>query len=229
MQVFFKEKTEADDIIAILSKLNGKHLIYSGDKDLLQLIYHNKKDKNRKVDYYDFNKNMFVNKDYETIQNLKNIHILMGDRVDDIPKINWNSETTIKFNKWIYDNYKIEMNNKILNKMLKENNILFNLFEKENKNIKIFKNPRLGKITAKKIIETNSLERYLESNEILKRNFELNKKIIDLNYIPNEIKDNILLEFQNYKIKFPNNKKLFEYCDIHNLDKLKKIIKKINS
>lgn len=58
---------------------------------------------------------------------------------------------------------------------------------------------RCGKGTATKMLK-DGLDIYLANDEIRKR-YELNKRLIDFEFIPNDIEESILEEFDNYEIK----------------------------
>lgn len=215
-KVITNTKTEADDIIKILSKKPGKHLAYSGDKDIFQCI-------NENVDYYNFNEKTIIKMDKERIEYELLIHILLGDKSDDIPNIVWNSETTKDFNNWILKKYNIVMSEKVLYKMIVENSKLFDEYI-ESENEKPFKNIQFGIKTVEKKISSGNLATYINSNPIIKRNFRINQSLIDLNFIPLEIENEVFKVFDDYEYKLPNINKLFQYCDIHKLTKVKERI-----
>lgn len=210
IKVISKEKTEADDIIYILSKLPGKHMVYSSDKDLVQC-------KNDNVAVFDFNNKRFIEKSNESISNFKLEHIIQGDTSDNISNIAWNADYQPKFAKWMLDNNNIEMSQAVLLKMIKEDSEFFNDYLVETKS-KPFKSIRMGEKTAIKIVAEGNLDALLESNPIIKRNFKINQFLIDMDFIPKSIVDSILKINKDYKYKIENINELHKYCDLYNLN-----------
>lgn len=211
--VIQNKNTEADDIIYILSRLNGNHLAYSGDKDIAQCVKEN-------VDYYDFNSKTIIKMDKERIDYELLTHILIGDRSDDIHNITWNSETTKDFNDWIFKKHNIIMSNKVLYKMIVEESKIFDDYIVEN-NKTPYKKTKFGIKTAQKYIDSGNLETFINSNPILKRNYTINKYLIDLSLIPLETQTEVIEKYNKYEYKLPNINYLYQYCDVHKLTKVK--------
>lgn len=208
---------EADDIIYTLSKLPGNHLVYSGDKDLVQCLKDN-------VKVYDFNKSRFVEKDKEMVLRFKLEHIISGDSSDNIPNIAWNSECSKLFSDWMYTKYGIEMSEAIHFKMIKENSPFFDDFKKETGK-KPFKQVRMGEKTAKEIVAEGKLKTLLNTNPIIKRNFILNQMLIDLDFIPEPIINSILNEFHNYPRKLVIDfNYIYRFLDVNKLGKIRERI-----
>lgn len=69
--------------------------------------------------------------------------------------------------------------------------------------------PRCGVKTAEKIIR-EGLDKHLNDDEIIK-NYNRNKKLIDFNFIPKNIKDSILKEYKNYNKQKVNGRKVWEF------------------
>lgn len=215
-KVIVNDRTEADDILYVLSTLDGNHLAYSGDKDIKQIIKEN-------VDFYNFNEKTIIKADKERLEYELLKHILLGDNSDDIPNIVYNSETTKEFNDWILKKYNIVINENILYKMIVENSHLFEEYINE-MNKKPFKNIRFGEKTVEKLIDSNSIQALINSNKIIKRNFLINRSLIDLTYVPLEIQNEILDIYKNYEYKLPNINELYVYCDLYKLNKVKEKI-----
>jgi DNA polymerase I len=79
---------------------------------------------------------------------------------------------------------------------------------------------RLGKKTATKIID-NGLEMFLESSDaITKDNYERNKKLVDLNCIPEDVKNSIVESFNKYSLSSLDIKKVISFFVKHKLKKM---------
>jgi len=155
------EKNEADDLIAYYCQIseNEQKTIFSGDKDLLQLI-------SDKVSvYYPKTKQTFRNGDkvmleyyYFPHQNIRTYKILSGDKSDNISGISGLGEKTlIKFFPELLDNTV-----SVTDILIKAEELL-----KENKNNKTLQNLLSGKT----------------KNGVLGGEFfEINKKIVDLSH-----------------------------------------------
>ena len=212
-KVIVNDRTEADDILYILSTTDGLHLAYSGDKDIKQIVKEN-------VDFYNFNEKVIIKMDKDRIEYELLKHILLGDNSDDIPNVVYKSETTKEFDSWILKKYNIVINLNILYKMVVEDSHLFKEYEEEMKKTP-FKNVRFGEKTVEKLIASNSIEALINSNKIIKRNFMINKYLIDLSLVPLEIQNEVLEIYNNYEYKLPNINELYKYCDLYNLNKVK--------
>jgi DNA polymerase-1 len=155
------EKNEADDLIAYYCQIseNEQKTIFSGDKDLLQLI-------SDKVSvYYPKTKQTYRNGDkvmleyyYFPHQNIRTYKILSGDKSDNISGISGLGEKTlIKFFPELLDNTV-----SVTDILIKAEELL-----KENKNNKTLQNLLSGKT----------------KNGVLGGEFfEINKKIVDLSH-----------------------------------------------
>lgn len=210
-------KAEGDDILFVLSKLEGKHLVYSGDKDIFQCISDN-------CDFYDFNLKTILKMDEKRKKINLRKHILMGDSVDNIRNIAWNSEPSKEFIKWFRRRYSFDVTIDILYKKIVENDTIFEEFMEETK-LKPFKQVRMGKVTVDKYLDDENLILLLKSNPILKRNYTINTVLVDMKKIPQEIQDSIIEAYSNYPKKIVKTKELYEYCDKYGLAYMKERLK----
>lgn len=78
---------------------------------------------------------------------------------------------------------------------------------------------KVGLITAEKILN-NGLDNYLKESEEIKANYIRNKTLIDLNYIPKEIQENIINSYNNYQLKNMESKKILDFFVQNKLMKL---------
>jgi 5'-3' exonuclease len=79
--------------------------------------------------------------------------------------------------------------------------------------------PRIGPKTAASILESG-LEAFLDTDKKLRENWEMNKKLIDLTQIPENICINVINNFKNYKISPIDTIVLFKFFNKHKLRKL---------
>lgn len=75
---------------------------------------------------------------------------------------------------------------------------------------------RCGPATAKKMLD-KGLDEVFESDENAKKIFERNKKLIDLNLIPNDITKKICDVYDNYNINKCNGNKIYKFFVNNNL------------
>lgn len=204
---------EADDIIAVLSKSSGKHLIYSGDKDLYQLI-------NNNVDYYDFNKKDFINlSDVEIKKHLENL-IIQGDISDNIERILYNAEPSDEFKHWFSIKYDRILTQKLYTNIVFNKNEILELYIQEHEK-KPYKIKKISKQLQESLENKDYFEQWLKENPIIKYNYNRNKKLINLNYIPTAVKDRILIEYNKQKNKKLDITPIMNYINKYNLDGLK--------
>lgn len=197
---------EADDIIGLLTRKYGsfeKILILSPDKDFKQL--HNLGD----IKQYSSITKSFI--EPGDLNEWKQEHICLGDTIDNVPRIVDFLEFTPDFKKYLES---------------------LNIFENE---LQFFDNPkkyqimesydsdkfvkmRFGKTGLKKAIEAfGGLDNYLDSNPILRKTYELNKKLVLDIEIPANIEAQIIAEFSKEK-KSIDLKSLKRYFDFYNLN-----------
>ena len=215
---------EGDDIIAVLSEYsfenNLKSVIISSDKDFKQLFKYN-------VDIYDPIKKEFRvrPKTSEEIQEELELHIIKGDDVDNIPNIISETEFSPNFLSYLKNN-NIFIDNPeeffklSVSKDLVEKYDIFQVYKtgknkgqkKEEKDI--FKSLVL---TKKKIQELQSL---IKEDNIFAKNYQRNKTLIDFDYIPSEIKENIKKTFKETKVQKANPIEIMKFCTEHKLKQL---------
>lgn len=189
---------EGDDIIATLAKLKSKEgekvLILSEDKDFKQLLKYE-------------NVSLFkpIHKEYMTynpidIDSHKKellLHILLGDKADNISNIKRYSEFSDKFILYLEKNGIFERD--VFNyKKLDISNLMFEKFKEEYREDEaIFKIVKFGEVSAKKFMGSSleELKNNLLKNKIYAENFMLNKKLIDFDCIPDEIREKIIQEY----------------------------------
>lgn len=191
---------EADDVILVLAKVYSdieEVLILSSDKDMIQA-----QQKANIKQYSPLTKKWITFETKSTsMKDWLIEHIVLGDITDDIPRITDKTEFTPEFKEYLRNigvSYSpkeyLELNpEKVVE--IEEN---YNVLDKKGKK-DIWKTPKLGPKTLQKIIATN-FEKWLNSNELYKINYERNKKLVLQEYIPTEI-------FNECVIKYKENNK----------------------
>ena len=182
------EKTEADDLIGVLAKhYSEKSLVISGDKDFIQVLKYG-------CLLYNPLENEFVKKNIDEVNDFMLKHTILGDAGDDIPSIMEGTEFTEKFKSFLKNQ---DIYTKTVNEFLDlkiSNNIINQFLEQEQNDYEliIYKKPRFGIKSVEKVI--SNLDTILE-NEIIRRNYERNKKLILFDEIPDTIRNKIIEVF----------------------------------
>jgi DNA polymerase I len=78
---------------------------------------------------------------------------------------------------------------------------------------------KVGVITAEKILN-NGLDNFLKESDEIKANYIRNKTLIDLNFIPDEIKKNIINTYVSYPLTDMTSKKILDFFVQNKLMKL---------
>jgi 5'-3' exonuclease len=78
---------------------------------------------------------------------------------------------------------------------------------------------KVGVVTAEKILN-NGLDNFLKESDEIKANYIRNKTLIDLNYIPSEIQENIINSYNNYPLKNMESNKILNFFVQNKLMKL---------
>lgn len=191
-------KAEGDDIIAILSNnSNSSTLVVSEDKDFEQLL------KNKNISIYKPIKKQFIsNININDINKRLLIHILVGDKVDNIPSILEGTKFSDKFLVFL------EQNNIFTDNVNDFENMEISKKLYESYTESPFKPAYFGEKTAEQYLL--NLDENLNLNKKAKDNFNRNRCLIDFDFIPEDIKINILNEYNNIHV---NNEpdKLMKY------------------
>ena len=181
-------KAEADDIILVvaehLANKGEQVMVLSPDKDFIQLQV------NPNIKQYSwFTKKMIQPEDKGSMDEWLIEHVCLGDAVDAVPRIVDFQE----FNPGVKD-YLLE---KGINCSPYEFSKTAYDIEEFSEFGGPFKKTPFGAAKLKKLInEHGSVENLLESNDIIKKNYERNKKLVLTEGIPDDVKTNILEEFQ---------------------------------
>lgn len=194
-KVFEVPGAEADDTIAILAKRYSQFepvLIVSPDKDMIQVH------KYGNIKQYSCLTNKFITEETKgSKEDWRLSHVILGDESDGVPKIVDECNFSENFKKHL-----INSNCPFLEVLEFEDNltreqreVYFSSFDVYKTNRKgepteldIYEKPRFGKLQIKKNIELHgSLEKWLESDELLKRHYERNAILVLEENIPQEL------------------------------------------
>lgn len=198
---------EADDIIGTLTRKFAKSekiLILSPDKDFKQLH------KFGNVKQFSAITNKWIINDEP--EEWEKLHICLGDAVDNVPRIVDFSEFTKEFKDFFKDTelsyYKLSF---------EKQREIESKFKELNPDHEVFKKNRFGKTNLeKKIKEFGSLDKFINSNDIYRLNFERNKKLVLDSEIPINIEIEILNRYSDSSTKFDMQKiaKYFSHYEI---------------
>ena len=203
---------EADDIIGLLTRRYAKFekvLILSPDKDFKQLHSLGQ------IRQYSSLTNSWVVP--EDIEGWKLEHILCGDSADCVPRVVDFLNFTTEF-KMFLDEFKYDLNeSQWFDLPEPEKARIHGLAEDFDPDVHTHERPRFGMSIVKKYIkEFGSLDNWLDSNPILRKTFEMNRKLVIDDYVPPKIEAEILTEYTKLKNKV-NLNKLKIYFDFYNL------------
>jgi len=232
------ERAEADDIILVLSRaLNEKILIYSGDKDMIQ-AQHN----NPLVSQYSHQTKKWLAPEdkYEHMEHWFLEHTCLGDASDNVFNIVYKSEFSDNFKKHLeyhgidtkfHDVYtfKTELTDIVLKKQLISS---FNIYKKQRISdpepvLDVYKDIRFGSSTLfKTIAKFKTLDKFLDSNPIIRENYNLNCKLVLEEGIPEYVRNNIIEAYKTASTAY-DKQKFDDYLDRKELSQAKYDIMKV--
>lgn len=184
---------EGDDVVATLSEYSKEPvMVISEDKDFIQLLR-----LPNVVLYKPIKKEFIQNVSESEIKDKLRLHILVGDRVDNIPSIMEETRFNPEFIKFCQDN-NIYEDDVLKFKNLEISNTLIDLFMSKNKGKSIYKPARFGEKTAEKYLV--NLKENLLNDKLAMNNYKRNMILIDFEYIPKDIKESIIKEYENCKL-----------------------------
>lgn len=205
---------EADDIMLILARECVKRketcLIVSPDKDMIQAQINN-----NYVKQYSYLTKKYIEKEGD-INDWLLEHVCLGDTSDNVPRIVDNTTFTEEFKEHIEKHNLPMVTEKQFNFF---DTKLVHAYTKGFDGV-IFEKPKFGIVKLKKEIEKyGSLEKYIETNEIYKINYDRNKRLVLESGIPENIINDILVEYEKAETlcDFGN---ITEYFDRYKLNKL---------
>lgn len=202
---------EADEIIATLTTLPGKHLIISNDGDFHQLLI-----KDIVKIYNPFERKLITKTKKEI--NEKNIReCLVGQAKDNIVSIKHNSEISNDFINWMKEKHNLEITKDMIltistkyksymieysdEKRAEDDELIKSGKRKKRRNLTAFSKPDFGLTTCEKWLKEYSLEEILNMNPIYRARYNLNERLYRLDKVPEEVKNKILDFYNNYEFK----------------------------
>ena len=205
---------EADDIIGLLTRRYArfeKILILSPDKDFKQLH-----SLGQIKQYSSLTNNWVIPEDVES---WKIEHICCGDTADNIPRIVDFLTFTKEFKSFLAAQNLDLDEEKYFELSENSKSEIVNRFRELNPEIRTHEKPRFGISNVKKNIkEFGSLDAWLDSNSLLRKTFDLNKKLVIDDYVPPKIEADIIAEYTKNKntIDLKKLKVYFDYYDLSN-------------
>jgi len=186
---------EADDIIAVLSKRIEGTIVVTSDKDMKQCLLYNAR-------MYDPIKQKEIEDSLENIKLFKDIHVLIGDKSDNVPSVREGLEYStdfIKFlkenNVFVYDVDKLEFEYKDLFEKIKKE------FEEKCPDKDIYKKARFGEKTALKFLREGHFKEALLSKKF-KYNYKRNQQLIDFDFIPKKVEEKIWKTYLEKEVEY---------------------------
>ena len=179
---------EADDVILCLAKQYSYRepvLIVSSDKDMIQA------QKRPNVTQYSPLLKKFVTPETKggNMEFWLAEHILLGDVADEIPKITDCTRFSDSFYKYLKENnlnYTEEEYSELSESTRTSIEENYNVLDRFNRKA-IWKNPKFGPKAVQKLVDEHSIDTFVNSNPLYKKNFERNKRLIIDDFIPSEI------------------------------------------
>ncbi len=200
LKVIQVPRTEGDDIIFVLSEyIKNEVIIYSSDHDFLQCVSDNCKfwrtTRTQGMEKSDF---CYVTK--EEKEDIIQEHIISGDDGDGFGHFKQYS----RFSEEFLDKYP-QYKNKELELYPKRFKIQEMFKKKYGEDAKAYNHPRFGYKSFKK--SKKELKNVLKENKIFEMNYQMNKKLALPEYIPQEIKEQII---NNYEREHNNDSNCFD-------------------
>jgi 5'-3' exonuclease len=218
-------KAEGDDLMAVLAKHYNKEeriLLITEDKDMRQLLEY------KNVQAYRPIKKEFLQMSKDELREWRVEHILLGDASDGVPTIKAETEFTPEFMKYLNDlgidlpkdHTVYEFNKRSDAKELLER---YDGVDKYGKN-NTYKAGNFGEKSAQQFVP-NILQN-LKKNKLWKENFRRNRILVQFKYIPKDLEQNIIEEFNNIRKdqKDYNPEKMLEFFKENALNQLAKNI-----
>ena len=219
------DHAEGDDIILILAKMIKENtVIISTDKDMIQAKIYN--DKIIQISPITQKTVSFEDKDVKSLKEWLIVHLCLGDDADNIPRIVNNVKFSDEFKNYLNENslniseYDFNSSQDLRTKVLENYHVTRKDKNGNDVELNVFEKPRFGKANLfKKIKEHGSLQKWLDTDKNLRRNYELNKKLILADYIPSEIQVQIV-ENYNHADNTYRQKEFAEYLEKYQLNQL---------
>lgn len=230
IKVISSQRAEADDIIAVVCKnYPGSHLIISSDKDFKQLLLLDN------VKQYDPMKKVMKNFTKEEILEDLELHIIKGDDVDNIKSIAYKEKFSPEFTQYLRENNIFTKNPKEFFSLECSKDLVekYDVFEKyasgklkgQNKETKsIFKKAIMTKQKVDSL--RNFLKDSKNADSWIMEQYKLNQSLIDFNYIPKDVVDEIIFDIKNNRKQDAKPLEMMTFCSKY---QLKEFVKNIQA
>lgn len=205
---------EADDIIGLLTRRYAKFekvLILSPDKDFKQLHSLGQ------IRQYSSLTNDWVVPD--DVESWKLEHILCGDATDNVPRVVDFLNFTPEFLKYLRNHNMQYTELEWFDLPESQKSEIANDFRSyaDDGIARLHEKPRFGMSFVKKYIaEYGSIDAWLDSNPLIRKTYDLNKKLVLDDYVPPQVEAAIIAEYTNPK-NIVNYEKLKIYFDFYDL------------
>ena len=228
-------KSEADDIAGTISLVYGNDrtiVLVTSDHDWSQVLSHTNTQmwdpiKKEFANLTDF-ENTIIETDFGNMSRFTIIHSLIGDKGDNVPTITGMTEFSDAFKSYLKENNIVNTSVKDFNSMGIKDELIenFNVYKitksgankgKQTEEKDVYKTVPFGIKKAEKAAENvDSLNGLLNSHPMYRDNFIRNRTLVDFDCVPENIKRDILDEFERVEINYDPNKML-EYFMQENL------------
>lgn len=230
-------RAEADDIILVLSRVYNQHekiLIVSPDKDMIQA----QRGTDNVFQYSPFTKKWIKPENkHDNMETWITEHICLGDAADEVPRIIDGTEFSENFLNYLYENdmevdSPLEFKNSEVPSDKKIELITkFDIYKTNRKGdstgVKdIYKDLKFGPSNLhKKIKDHGSLDKWLDSNPLYRKNYERNFKLVMEEGIPTNIWNEIVVRFKEASYNY----NLVEFSDYLNKNNLNSILMELSN
>lgn len=214
---------EADDIIGLLTRKYAKFekvLILSPDKDFKQLHSLGQ------IRQYSSITNKWI--EPENVEEWKQEHICLGDAADNVPRIVDFIEFSEPFKMFLNQSNLHYDENSYFDLDFDSKSKIQAVFETNYPGEKVYSKPRFGAAALKKEIAVHgSLDNFLDSNPVIRKTYELNKKLVLDMEIPARVESQILAAYAE-PLHLIDIKNLQKYFDFYKLDSCTQMFKELS-
>lgn len=197
------DRAEGDDVILILCQRFAKTeptLILSSDKDMIQASQYGR------VKQYSLLTKRFINygtKGEISLEDWLIDHVVLGDKADEVPRVIDGTTFSKDFLEFLAKK-KLDLTPELFWELKEDTRTkIGDKFMESYPDGCPFDSQRFGSATLrKKIKEFGSLDAWLDSNKLYRKNYERNKKLVLAEYIPEYVRASTLAEFDHAAVKF---------------------------
>lgn len=202
------DQAEADDIIGILAREYSPHakiIVDSPDKDFLQLL------RLPNLQLHDPMGKQFRTMNQEELDNWELEHVLIGDKIDNVPSVVADTEFSSNFISYLRENEiysesvaefeKLSIAEKLYTEYDVETIVKSGKLKgKKSGILDVFKTKGFGPVACQKFME--DLETNLDSHPLYRRNYERNKQLVLFDHIPEDIYQGVLNTYKTATVGY---------------------------